>query len=39
MNAVAQRISLGILAVGMAVLPLRLADPAFAQPAAPARCD
>jgi hypothetical protein len=40
MSTVAQRITLGILAIGIGVLPLQATDLAFAQPAtAPARCD
>ena len=39
MSAIAQRIALGVLAIGMGVLPLRGTDLAYAQPAAPAHCD
>jgi hypothetical protein len=40
MRAFGQRLALGMLAIGLGVLPLRAGDVAFAQPpAAPAHCD
>jgi hypothetical protein len=39
MSTIAQRIALGVLAIGMGVLSLHAPGLAFAQPAAPARCD